>query len=818
MVVSIGIIAIIGHQKIHIGIVSTLSQSCMSLLRASFMHQKKGTGLVNTLINKLPIELHVPGYQYCGPFTKLIKRLARGDSGINPLDTACKEHDIAYLAEKTWQKVKSRNAGLKEKATAFAIANTMKLKSKLGLGVGREGVGGGGRRRSSKLKKTISKKKITLKKLIKSMGKPIIPGNDPRSMIKSALKMAREHVKNVGGKTRGDSGINPLDTACKEHDIAYLAEKAWQKMKSRNTGLKEKATAFAIANTMKLKSKHGLGVGREGVGGGGRSRSSKLKKTISKQKIILKNLIKSMGKPIIPGKDSRSMIKSELKMAREHVKNVGGKSTKLAKRLARGDSGINPLDAACKEHDIAYSKNPDNIQERNVADQILAEKAWQRVKSRDAGLKEKATAFAIANTMKLKSKLGLGVGRGGVRGGGRRRSNKLKKTISKKKITLKKLIKSMGKPIIPGNDPRSMIKSALKMAREHVKNVGGKSKVNISRIMPVHSEVGGFLPALILLFAGLSAVGSLAGGAAGIAKAINKASAAKKQMEEQKRHNEKIEMLALGKGLFLKPHRKGFGIFLKKKNKKLPKRALIDYYLLKYVNLMNIPNFRGVFMRNALPLNGCQARESAVINLNDASGPGTHWVAYRKIGNEVTYFDSFGDLQPPRDLMNYWKVSQVTYNYQSLLKMVVESMTLSLSCTSSILEMHYLPPIELDSDKQYSLGLIELLTFNSIPNVDENCNKFYVGQEIIELPTGSYEIEDIDRTLQGILDTRGIKVSIKPNNNTLRSVMCSHETDFRPTNSIGRLLGFTPRLFKLYISHNSDLPVAILKQFRQATR
>lgn len=144
--------------------------------------------------------------------------------------------------------------------------------------------------------------------------------------------------------------------------------------------------------------------------------------------------------------------------------------------------------------------------------------------------------------------------------------------------------------------------------------------------------------------------------------------------------------------------------------------------------------------------------------------------------------------------------------------MVVESMTFSLSGTSSILETHYFPPIELDRDKQYSLGLVELLTFNSIPNVDINCNKFYIGQEIIELPTGSYEIEDIERTLKSILNTRDIKISIKPNNNTLRSIIfCSHEIDFRPSDSIGRLLGFTPRLLKPFISHDSDLPVAILK-------
>ena len=94
---------------------------------------KRGSGLINNLINKLPIELHLPGYQYCGPGTKLQKRLARGDKGINPLDAACKEHDIAYsqskdikdrhqadrvLSEKAWQRVISKDSDLKERSSA----------------------------------------------------------------------------------------------------------------------------------------------------------------------------------------------------------------------------------------------------------------------------------------------------------------------------------------------------------------------------------------------------------------------------------------------------------------------------------------------------------------------------------------------------------------------------------------------------------------------------------------------------------------------------------------------------------------------------
>lgn len=58
----------------------------------------KGAGLINSIISNLPIELHIPGYQFCGPGTKLEKRLARGDTGINPLDALCKSHDQAYAA------------------------------------------------------------------------------------------------------------------------------------------------------------------------------------------------------------------------------------------------------------------------------------------------------------------------------------------------------------------------------------------------------------------------------------------------------------------------------------------------------------------------------------------------------------------------------------------------------------------------------------------------------------------------------------------------------------------------------------------------
>lgn len=112
--------------------------------------RSKGRGLVNSLINNLPFEIHIPGYQYCGPGTKLEQRLQRGDVGINPLDAACREHDIAYhnfedlehrhaadlvLLEKAIERLKSRDASFGEKSAARLIKTIMTVKRKMGAGV-----------------------------------------------------------------------------------------------------------------------------------------------------------------------------------------------------------------------------------------------------------------------------------------------------------------------------------------------------------------------------------------------------------------------------------------------------------------------------------------------------------------------------------------------------------------------------------------------------------------------------------------------------------------------------------------------------------
>lgn len=90
--------------------------------------------------------MHIPGYNYCGAGTKLYVRLARGDPGINKLDEACKDHDVAYsvhssvndlrvadriLACKAWERMNSKVAGRLERSAAFVVASVMFINLKV---------------------------------------------------------------------------------------------------------------------------------------------------------------------------------------------------------------------------------------------------------------------------------------------------------------------------------------------------------------------------------------------------------------------------------------------------------------------------------------------------------------------------------------------------------------------------------------------------------------------------------------------------------------------------------------------------------------
>jgi hypothetical protein len=228
--------------------------------------------------------------------------------------------------------------------------------------------------------------------------------------------------------------------------------------------------------------------------------------------------------------------------------NFCGPNTKLEERLARGDKGINPLDEACLEHDKIYASTS-NKEVISEADKVLSEKAWERFKNKNTPVKEKLAAMLVTGAMKAKRKVGGNI------------SSRGKSSLATSIREAKKAVKSS-----KSKDLKQASKIALKVA----KRVASKSKsiVKVARILPIPKR-GGVLPFLVPLFAVLSAAGALAGGAAAITKAVNDAASARKSLEEDKRHNRKMEAIAIkprGSGFFLKPYKNGYGLMTKSKN------------------------------------------------------------------------------------------------------------------------------------------------------------------------------------------------------------------------------------------------------------
>ena len=135
----------------------------------SLKHElKTGKGLINTALRYMP-EMHlslpntvesenIPNgsfqntgkYSYCGPGTKVKKRVSEGYQGVNKLDNACKEHDIYYskykntqarnvaddiLASKAIQIALNPNLPDYERKDARLMTGIMGVKSRFGMGI-----------------------------------------------------------------------------------------------------------------------------------------------------------------------------------------------------------------------------------------------------------------------------------------------------------------------------------------------------------------------------------------------------------------------------------------------------------------------------------------------------------------------------------------------------------------------------------------------------------------------------------------------------------------------------------------------------------
>ena len=77
----------------------------------------------------------------------------------------------------------------------------------------------------------------------------------------------------------------------------------------------------------------------------------------------------------------------------------------------------------------------------------------------------------------------------------------------------------------------------------------------------------------------------------------------------------------------------------------MPPHPLTNFKIQKYYQ--NEPRFNGVYSRDNLP----KIKDGAyVINLDEYSNIGTHWVALYIHNNDVTYFDSFGVEHIPKEI------------------------------------------------------------------------------------------------------------------------------------------------------------------------
>ena len=89
----------------------------------------------------------------------------------------------------------------------------------------------------------------------------------------------------------------------------------------------------------------------------------------------------------------------------------------------------------------------------------------------------------------------------------------------------------------------------------------------------------------------------------------------------------------------------------------IPPHPLTNFEIQKYYQ--NEPRFNVFFPRDNLQ----KIKDGAyIINLDEYSDIGTHWVALHVNNNNVTYFDSFGVEHIPKEIKEFVKNKNITAN------------------------------------------------------------------------------------------------------------------------------------------------------------
>ena len=73
--------------------------------------------------------------------------------------------------------------------------------------------------------------------------------------------------------------------------------------------------------------------------------------------------------------------------------------------------------------------------------------------------------------------------------------------------------------------------------------------------------------------------------------------------------------------------------------------------------LKNNESYIGTFSKDNVPT--LKNNQSTIVNLDDLLGKGTHWISYRKIGNKIFYFDSYGVAYIPDIVCNIYRIQSI---------------------------------------------------------------------------------------------------------------------------------------------------------------
>lgn len=144
----------------------------------------------------------------------------------------------------------------------------------------------------------------------------------------------------------------------------------------------------------------------------------------------------------------------------------------------------------------------------------------------------------------------------------------------------------------------------------------------------------------------------------------------------------------------------------------------------------------------------------------------------------------------------------------------MSSTTVTLTGSSSELSAHFFPEIDLDSRFEYSCGLLDFVTYNSIPNVTEVNNKLhFIGDDremnTLTIPIGSYEINELGDYIKDELKKKNIDFKYSINKNTLKTNLWSNTGIHKLENSVLDLFGFNSDFFAAKAHYTSKLPVNI---------